>query len=371
MGMQGSHTVFLVVMFYLRSGTPSHQHVLVSIACFYISGEFLPPTLCVETQVLCSSRKHFCIAEPQFCCSCGTSFCLKPIFRIASAARSGSAAPSSMEHLLTYKCLVLFTSFSSVPGQATPSLLPSPGGQIPAWWAHLKHIKQAACCPSQLSEDLMFLSLNDFSSKSNQNRCFIAKMFFPCNFASAFLHSWGCSLSRSAMNHWISSYNQAQFYFTYFLSALLLSLPLLRANWSPFSLLLLFLVSATSCAQHHHFLSSSYFSCSQPHFLPLLWHNWISSLQFYLPVTWKRQLLESTEATGTCGHGLLAHPMGMACGHGGCCQQGPAALTAQRSPWPCCWEGWGVAYANCDVIQFPFFYFDVCYYWCSFSSIAF
>lgn len=134
MGMQCSRPVFLVVMFYLRSGTPPHQHVSVSIACFYISGEFLPPTLCVETQALCSSRRHFCIAEPQFCCSCGTSFCLKPIFRIAPAlaARSGSAAPSSTEHLLAYRCLVLFTSFGSVPGQATPSLLPSLGGRIPA-----------------------------------------------------------------------------------------------------------------------------------------------------------------------------------------------------------------------------------------------
>lgn len=62
MGMQGSHVLFLLwCSIQKETCHPTTYLILVSIACFCIKltgGEFLPPTLCMETLNLCFSRKR-------------------------------------------------------------------------------------------------------------------------------------------------------------------------------------------------------------------------------------------------------------------------------------------------------------------------
>lgn len=115
---------------------PTAYLILVWIARFCVrpsSWEFLPPTLCIETWVLCSSRKqtNFLVEELQFCCSYGPLAAWNQflILRIAPAfaARSGSAVSSSTEQLLTYRCLVLFTFFPLNSQSGTPSTPAFPG----------------------------------------------------------------------------------------------------------------------------------------------------------------------------------------------------------------------------------------------------
>lgn len=180
-------------------------------------------------------------------------------------------------------------SFRPVPSPAHPQLLHSPGVQIPTWWAHWKRVKQTARCTSH--ENLVFLSLNDCSSKSNQNGFSWPKFFFLW-LCKRFLAQLGFELysfSRSVPNHPMRSYKQTRLYFT--LSSPSFCFP---PSGQPFLcvFMFLFLVYVTSCSQHGNFLSNSYFNSSQSHpLLPLPWQQWLGQLQFQLLAT--RKLLES------------------------------------------------------------------------------
>lgn len=115
MGTQGSHPAFLVVMFYLRSGTTSPTCFSFNSLLLYQRGISASYSLCGDCgdtsallfhETLLHSRASVLLQL------CGTPFCLKPILRIAlaSAARPGSAAPSSTEHT----CLLTDAWFHSL-----------------------------------------------------------------------------------------------------------------------------------------------------------------------------------------------------------------------------------------------------------------